>query len=49
MRIRVFRSFASNNSGSYTLVGGFRSAEDADEASAFLSALCERETKWRQE
>ena len=48
MRIRVFRTFASNNSGSYTLVGGFRSAEDAEEAAAFLSDLCERETKWRE-
>jgi hypothetical protein len=48
MRIRVFRAFASNNSGSYTLVGGFRAAEDAEEAAAFLSDLCERETRWRE-
>jgi hypothetical protein len=46
MRIRVFRAFASNNSGSYTLVGHFETIEDAREAEEALARVCAEHSAW---
>jgi len=39
VKLRIWRSFSSNNSGSYTLVGRFASAGEAADAAAVLNAL----------
>lgn len=46
MKIRLYRAFASNNSGSYTLVGRFRDEATAVDVAAALSALCAAHTAW---
>jgi ribosomal protein L7/L12 len=48
MRIRIFQAFASNNSGSYTLVGQFCSVADAEEAARILEDVCARESAWHE-
>jgi hypothetical protein len=48
MRIRVFRAFASNNSGSYTLVGHFESVEDARAAEDALARVCAEHSEWQE-
>jgi hypothetical protein len=46
MRIRVWNAFASNNSGSYTIVGRFESDEAAAGAAAELVALVKAQSAW---
>jgi hypothetical protein len=46
MRIRVWNAFASNNSGSYTIVGTFESAEKAQAIAGELRAVVEAHAKW---
>ena len=46
MRIRVYRAFASNNSGSYTIVGSFPTPEKAAEVARVLAPLIEAQSKW---
>lgn len=46
MRIRLFQSFASNNSGSYTIVGRFKTAEDAAEVARVLGEICAAHHSW---
>jgi ribosomal protein L7/L12 len=48
MRIRLYRAFASNNSGSYTLVGSFRTPEAATEAAALLQRICDEHHAWME-
>ncbi len=49
MRIRVWNSFASNNSGSYTIVGRFDSHESAADAAAELLALVKAQSDWAKD
>ncbi|MBI3271780.1 MAG: hypothetical protein HYZ53_22505 [Planctomycetes bacterium] len=46
MRIRVWNAFAGNNSGSYTIVGRFRDAAQADEIVGLLTPLILEQTRW---
>lgn len=46
MRVRLFQAFASNNSGSYTLVGRFPDESRAGEAAAALGAMCAAHSTW---
>lgn len=46
MRIRIYSTFASNNSGSYTLVGSFRDPASAAEAASTLAAMCAAHSSW---
>jgi len=46
MKIRVWSAFASNNSGSYTIVGVFRDAAVAAEVAREIAAVCEAHTAW---
>lgn len=46
MLIRLWNAFASNNSGSYTIVGSFPSAELASEIARELSVLMQEHTAW---
>jgi hypothetical protein len=48
VRIRLWNAFASNNSGSYTIVGTFRDAATAAAVAAELRALCEAESGWQR-
>lgn len=48
MRIRIYRSFASNNSGSYTIVGSFATAELAEEVARALRAMIAEHDAWVQ-
>jgi hypothetical protein len=47
MRIRVWNAYASNNSGSYTIVGRLPSAEVAQRTAEELRALMDAQTIWR--
>ena len=47
MKVRVWNAYASNNSGSYTIVGRLPSAEVAEEAAAALRSMIEAHTAWR--
>ncbi|AKI99072.1 hypothetical protein ATI61_106448 [Archangium gephyra] len=47
MKIHVWNAFASNNSGSYTIVGRFPSEELATRVAAELSAVLEAHERWR--
>jgi hypothetical protein len=47
MQIRIWNAFASNNSGSYTIVGAFRTREDAAGAAAELQQALIAEAAWR--
>ena len=46
MRARVWNAYASNNSGSYTIVGSLPSAEVAAEVAEDLAAMIEAHTAW---
>lgn len=46
MRIRVWNSFASNNSGSYTIVGRFREAERAQAIAELLRPVLAEHSAW---
>lgn len=46
MRIRIWNAFASNNSGSYTIVGQFTSPELAQEVAAELAPVIAEHTAW---
>jgi len=49
VRIRVWTAFASNNSGSYTIVGRFAEAERAAEVAAELAEMIAAHTAWHAE
>ncbi|MEZ4389777.1 MAG: ribosomal protein L7/L12 [Polyangiales bacterium] len=46
MRIRLFSAFASNNSGSYTLVGRFRDEATAEEVAEVLQRAIDAHEAW---
>lgn len=46
MRIRIYRAFASNNSGSYTIVGRFESAKLADQFADNIEEVCIAHHDW---
>jgi hypothetical protein len=46
MRIRIWNAFASNNSGSYTIVGRFDSDESAAKVGVELLALVKAQSAW---
>jgi hypothetical protein len=48
MRIRIWNAYASNNSGSYTIVGVFPDAASAAAAAEELRELCRAETEWAE-
>jgi hypothetical protein len=48
MRIRIWNAFASNNSGSYTIVGRFDSADSASRVATELLALVKAQSAWVQ-
>jgi len=47
MRIRIWNAFASNNSGSYTIVGRFPTTELASEVAGELLAVAKEQSSWR--
>jgi hypothetical protein len=49
MKVQIWNAFASNNSGSYTLVGSFRDAELAAEVAAELARVSAEHEAWIQE
>jgi hypothetical protein len=49
MRIRVWNAFASNNSGSYTIVGTFPSDEAATAAAEELRAVITAHARWMED
>jgi ribosomal protein L7/L12 len=49
MRIRLFNAFASNNSGSYTIVGSFRDEATAEEVALLLQRACDAHSAWYEE
>lgn len=49
MRIRLFNAFASNNSGSYTIVGSFRDAATAEEVARLVQEVCDAHSAWHEE
>jgi hypothetical protein len=48
MRVRIWNAYASNNSGSYTIVGSLPSAEVAREVAEELTAMIAAHTAWRE-
>src|SRR5690606_37887446 len=46
MRIRMWNAFASNNSGSYSIVGSFPSAERAEQVAAELLPVIQAHSEW---
>lgn len=46
MRIRIFQAFASNNSGSYTIVGSFDTVEAASELAELLRVVSSAHDAW---
>ena len=46
MRIRIWNAYASNNSGSYTIVGRFESDESAAKLAAELLAVVKAQSAW---
>lgn len=48
MRIRVWNAYASNNSGSYTIVGRLPSAEVAERTATELREMIDAHTAWRE-
>jgi hypothetical protein len=48
MRIFVFQAFASNNSGSYTIVGTFRDAATAESVAHILSHVAAAHDEWHK-
>ncbi len=49
MRIRLWNSFASNNSGSYTIVGFFAEAERAQAIAELLRPVLAEHSAWRKQ
>ena len=49
MRIRLFSAFASNNSGSYTIVGRFADEAAAREVARVLEAASDAHHAWHRE
>src|SRR4051812_39066228 len=49
MRISLFSAFASNNSGSYTIVGSFQDEGAAEEVARLLREVSDAHTAWREE
>jgi hypothetical protein len=49
MRVRVWNAYASNNSGSYTIVGLLPSTEIAERTAAELRAMIEAHTAWLEQ
>ncbi|MCA9705703.1 MAG: ribosomal protein L7/L12 [Myxococcales bacterium] len=47
MRIRSWNAFASNNSGSYTIVGRFAEATQADATAELLRPVLAEHSRWR--
>lgn len=48
MRIRIWNAFASNNSGSYTIVGRFESHESAAKVASEMLALVKAQSTWAE-
>jgi len=48
MRVRIWNAYASNNSGSYTIVGRLPSEEVAREVAEELKAMIEAHTAWHE-
>lgn len=48
MRIRIYSAFASNNSGSYTIVGSFRDAAAAEEVARMIQEVCAAHHEWHE-
>jgi ribosomal protein L7/L12 len=48
MRVRIWNAYASNNSGSYTIVGRLPSEEVAREVAAELKRVIDEHTAWRE-
>lgn len=48
MRVRIWNAYASNNSGSYTIVGWLPSEAVAYEVAAELTAMIEAHTAWQE-
>ena len=49
MRISIWQQFSSNHSASFTIVGTFKSAEDAERTASFLRGIVQQiSTYWRQ-
>ena len=46
MRVRIWNAFASNNSGSYSIVGSFPSPEIADQVAAELLPVIRAHSEW---
>ena len=46
MRIRIWNAYASNNSGSYTIVGSFKDAQRASEVAGELAAVIAAHDRW---
>ena len=46
MKIKIWQAFASNNSGSYTIVGSFDTPELATEVAAALRTMAGQHTAW---
>lgn len=46
MRVRTWNAYASNNSGSYTIVGSLPSEQVASELAAELAAMCAAHAEW---
>jgi hypothetical protein len=46
MKIRLFHAFASNNSGSYTIVGSFGDAATAERVASVLKEACDAHHVW---
>jgi hypothetical protein len=46
MRIRLYSAFASNNSGSYTIVGSFREQATAEEVARLIQEVCDAHDAW---
>jgi hypothetical protein len=47
MRVRIWNAFASNNSGSYVIVGRFPTAELASQVAEELLAVSRAQSEWR--
>jgi hypothetical protein len=48
MRIFIFQAFASNNSGSYTIVGTFRDAATAESVAGILAQVAAAHDEWHK-
>lgn len=49
MKIRIWNAFASNNSGSYTIVGAFDSPERAVAVAAVVREMVEKHSAWLEQ